>query len=213
VLNTKLKLRLAALVGGVGLSLVLTGCGDDGGDDPSAVQTAPNGDVFNDADVEFATAMIPHHAQALEMVDQTVGRELSPDLQALAAQIREAQAPEVEQMSDWLTAWEEPVPETSLDHSNAEGHGHEGDDMEGMEDMADMPGMMSAEEMDELEAASDTEFEALFLEMMIDHHQGAVEMAETEQSEGEYADAIALAKAIEESQTTEIETMEQLLGS
>ena len=205
---TKKLLPLASL--GLGLSLVLVGCGDDGGDDPSAVQTAPNGDVFNDADVEFATGMIPHHAQALEMVDQTVGRELSPDVQALAAQIREAQAPEVEQMSDWLTTWEEPVPETSLDHSNAEGHGHEGD---GMEDMGDMPGMMSAEEMDELEAASDADFERLFLEMMIDHHQGAVEMAETEQAEGEYADAVALAEAIEKSQTAEIETMEQLLGS
>ncbi|MDQ4052214.1 MAG: DUF305 domain-containing protein [Actinomycetota bacterium] len=191
---TKKLLPIASL--GLGLSL-LVGCGDDG-DDPAAVQTAPNGDVFNEADVEFATEMIPHHAEALEMVDQTVGRDLSPDVQALAAQIREAQAPEVEEMTDWLTAWEEPVPETSLDHANAEGHGHD----EG-----------GADEMDELEAASDAEFEPLFLEMMIEHHQGAVEMAETEQSDGEYADAIALAEAIEKSQTSEIETMEQLLGS
>jgi uncharacterized protein (DUF305 family) len=196
VLTNKKKLRLAALVGGVGLSLVLAGCGDDdGGDDPAAVETASNGDVFNDADVDFATSMIPHHAQALEMVDLTVGRELSPEVESLTAAIREAQAPEVELMTDWLTAWDEPVPETSLNHANAESEGH---DMEGM---------------DELEAASDAEFEPLFLEMMIDHHQGAVEMAETEQADGEYADAIALAEAIEKSQTAEIETMEGLLGS
>jgi len=216
VLTNKKKLRLAALVGGVGLSLVLAGCGDDdeSGDDPATVQTASNGEVFNDADMEFATSMIPHHAQALEMVDLTVGRELSPEVESLTAAIREAQAPEVEQMTDWLTAWDEPVPETSLNHANAESEGH---DMEGMDDdmegMEDMPGMMSGGEMDELEAASDAEFESMFLEMMIEHHTGAVEMAETEQAEGEYADAIALAEAIESSQTEEIETMEGLLGS
>ena len=113
-------------------------------------------------------------------------------------------------MTDWLTAWEQPVPETSLDHTNAEGHGH---DEAGMDEMGDMPGMMSAEEMDELEAASDAEFEPLFLEMMIEHHEGAVEMAETERADGEFADAIALAEAIESSQTAEIATMEGLLGS
>lgn len=202
----KKKLQIAVLASAVALSL--TACGGDDDAEPTDVRTAGNGELFNDADVEFATAMIPHHAQALEMVDLTVGRDLSPEVQALAAQIREAQAPEVEQMTDWLTAWEEPVPETSLNHANAEGEGH---DMDGM-DVDEMPGMMSADEMDELEAAADADFEAMFLEMMIEHHQGAVEMAETEQSDGEYADAIKLAEAIETSQTAEIETMEGLLG-
>ena len=203
--------RLVALAC-LALSVGLAGCGDDGddGDAPRAAQTASNGDVFNDADVEFASSMIPHHAQALKMVDLTVGRTLSPEVQSLADEIREAQAPEVEQMSDWLTAWDEPIPETSLDHANAEGHGHDG---EGMDDMGEMPGMMSADEMAELEGASDAEFEPRFLEMMIEHHQGAVEMASTEQADGAYADAIALAEAIEASQTAEIETMEGLLGS
>ena len=203
----KKKHHVAVLVSAIALSL--TGCGNDDDAQPSDVRTASDGELFNDADVEFATAMIPHHAQALEMVDLTVGRDLSPEVQALAAQIREAQAPEVEQMSDWLTSWDEPVPETSLNHANAEGEGH---DMEGM-DSDEMPGMMSADEMDELEAAPDAEFEAMFLEMMIDHHQGAVDMAETEQSDGEYAEAVTLAEAIETSQTAEIETMEGLLGS
>jgi len=203
----KKKHHVAVLVSAIALSL--TGCGNDDDAQPSDVRTASDGELFNDADVEFATAMIPHHAQALEMVDLTVGRDLSPEVQALAAQIREAQAPEVEQMSDWLTSWDEPVPETSLNHANAEGEGH---DMEGM-DSDEMPGMMSADEMDELEAAPDAEFEAMFLEMMIEHHEGAVEMAETEQSDGEYAEAVTLAEAIETSQTAEIETMEGLLGS
>ena len=204
----KKKHQVAVLVSAIALSL--TGCGGDDDAAPSDVRTAASGELFNDADVEFATAMIPHHAQALEMVDLTVGRDLSPEVQALAAQIREAQAPEVEQMTDWLTAWDEPVPETSLNHVNGDDDGH---GMEGMDDLDEMPGMMSADEMDALEAASGADFEPMFLEMMVEHHQGAVEMAETEQSDGEYADAVKLAEAIETSQTTEIETMEGLLGS
>jgi uncharacterized protein (DUF305 family) len=192
------------------MCLVVAGCGSDDASEPAAVRTAANGDLFNDADVEFASAMVPHHAQALEMVGLTVGRDLSPEVQELAATIREAQAPEVEQMTDWLTAWDEPVPETSLNHANAHSDGH---DLAGMADAEDMPGMMTADEIDELEAAADTEFEPLFLEMMIEHHEGAVEMAQTERNDGEHADAVALATSIEASQTEGIETMERLLGS
>lgn len=186
----------SVVVGALALVLV-AGCGDDeGGSEPSAARTAGDGTTYNDADVEFASEMIPHHAEALAMVDLTVGRELSPEVQALAAAIREAQAPEVEQMTDWLTAWGEPVPETALDHSNA--HGHDGD--------ADAA-------MEELEAAPDQEFERLFLEMMIEHHEGAVEMAASEQADGEYTAAVDLAGVIETSQTAEIETMRALLDS
>jgi uncharacterized protein (DUF305 family) len=200
------KLGLASLA----MCLVVAGCGSDDASEPAAVRTAANGDLFNDADVEFASAMVPHHAQALEMVGLTVGRDLSPEVQELAATIREAQAPEVEQMTDWLTAWDEPVPETSLNHANAHSDGH---DLAGMADTEDMPGMMTADEIDELEAAADTEFEPLFLEMMIEHHEGAVEMAQTERNDGEHADAVALATSIEASQTEGIETMKRLLGS
>jgi uncharacterized protein (DUF305 family) len=192
------------------MCLVVAGCGNDDASEPAAVRTAANGDRFNDADVEFASAMVPHHAQALQMVGLTVRSDLSPEVQELAATIREAQAPEVEQMTDWLTAWDEPVPETSLNHANAHSDGH---DLAGMADAEDMPGMMTADEIDELEAAADTEFEPLFLEMMIEHHEGAVEMAQTERNDGEHADAIALATSIEASQTEGIETMERLLGS
>ncbi len=201
------KLRLGVFAGGVVLSLVATGCGSDDAEDPTALRTASNGEVFNDADVEFATSMIPHHAQALEMVDLTVGRDLSPEVQAVADAIREAQTPEVEQMTDWLVSWDQPVPATSMDHANAHGDAQ----TEDLDDH-DMPGMMSADEMDALAAASDGEFGDLFLEMMIQHHQGAVEMARTEQTEGEYADSIALAQSIESSQEEEIATMEGLLG-
>lgn len=193
--------------------LALAGCGDDDAGATDETRTAANGDEFNDADVAFATDMIPHHAQALAMVDLTQGRELDPEVQRLTEDIRAAQAPEIEQMVDWLTAWDEPVPETMRDHANShdmgEGDGH---DMEEMDD-GDMPGMMSDEEMTELEDAPDADFQTMWLEMMIDHHEGAVEMARTEQEDGVFEPATELAESIETSQEKEIALMEGLLGS
>lgn len=207
--------RTAALVAlTTALAVPLAACGDDTSDRPSSNRTAGNGDVYNDADVAFATEMIQHHAQALSMVDLADGRPLDPQVQQLTEAIRAAQGPEIETMSDWLTAWDQEVPETMRDHSNA-GHdmgGDMSDRMEGMDpEHSDMPGMMSAEEMDELQDASDAEFQDLWLEMMVEHHEGAVEMARTEQEDGQFADAIALAQEIQTAQQQEIETMEGLL--
>lgn len=187
--------------------LALGACGDDGDDGPEhAVRTAPNGAEFNDADSEFATDMIQHHAQALAMVDLTLGRRLDPEVRRLAEDIRMAQAPEIAQLTGWLTDWDRPVPETVRDHANAHGDGHGAID-------EDMPGMMSAEDMSALEAARGEEFRRLWLEMMVEHHQGAVEMARTEQDEGHFGPAVDLAEEIESAQEREIATMEELLGS
>ncbi|GAA3549490.1 DUF305 domain-containing protein [Nocardioides daeguensis] len=210
--------RLACATGAITLALALAACGD--GDDgregrPAAVETARNGNVFNSADVAFATAMIPHHAQALQMALLAQDRPLSPEVRALVDQIQAAQTPEVETMTTWLTDWDKKVPATSLDHANA---GHDLDDMEGMggaddSDVPghDMPGMMSGDQLDELEESSDADFPRLWMEMMIEHHEGAITMARTEQADGRFADAIALAKAIVEGQSAEITTMEKLL--
>ncbi|GAA4748431.1 DUF305 domain-containing protein [Nocardioides endophyticus] len=201
-----------ALATALGVTLAACGDGSDAGS-PSSTQTASNGDVFNGADVSFASDMIQHHAQALTMVDLTEGRVLDPDVQQLAEDIRAAQGPEIEVMSDWLTAWDEEVPETIRDHSNA-GHDMGGDmseQMEGMED-SDMPGMMSGEEMDELQDASDGEFQDMWLEMMVEHHEGAVAMAKSEQEDGKFSDAVELATTIESAQMQEIEQMKGLLG-
>ncbi len=191
---------LAALLAALS---VLSACGNDDASEPET-HAAANGDEFNDADVEFASDMIQHHAQALTMVDLTMGRQLDPEVQQLAEDIRAAQSPEIEQMTDWLTAWDQPIPETMRDHANAHGDGE-------IEIDPDMPGMMSPEEMAELEAAKGAEFQPMWLEMMIEHHEGAIEMAETEQSEGNHADAIELAENIESAQQDEISTMEGML--
>lgn len=195
------------------LLIVLTGCG--GGTDARTVppeRTAPNGDVFNEADVAFATAMIPHHAQALSMVDLARGRELSPEVRRLTVDILEAQAPEIETMVDWLTAWGEPVPATMRDHAHA-GHG-DGGGTTGGEEPAEapaMPGMMSAQDLTELQHASDAEFERLWLEMMVEHHRGAIAMAEDQRENGIFAPATDLAASVVTSQRAEITVMESLL--
>ncbi|TNM38341.1 DUF305 domain-containing protein [Nocardioides albidus] len=205
--------RLACAAGAVALAAGLVGCGDDGGHDdhrePAAIETARNGDVFNTADVEFATMMIPHHAQALQMALMAQDRPLSPELRALVDQIQAAQTPEVETMTTWLTDWDKEIPPTSMDHVHG---GHHGEGAEMPEDMATMPGMMSTERMEELEDSSDTAFPELWMTMMIEHHEGAITMARTEQEDGRFADAIALAESIEEAQAAEIDTMEDLLG-
>ena len=186
------------------LATALAGCGGDTTDErPAAVRTASNGDRFNDADVSFASEMIPHHADALVMVDMTQGRELTPEMTDLTEDIRAAQAPEIEQMADWLTAWGEEVPETSRDHVNSH-------DMDDMGEMGDGMGM-DPDDLAALEDSDGTAFEQMWLQMMIEHHEGAIEMAQDEQSDGVSDDAVALAESIVASQTAEIDRMETML--
>jgi uncharacterized protein (DUF305 family) len=198
--RTSALLVIAALA----LATSLAGCGEsETTAKPTDTRTAANGDVYNAADVRFAQQMIPHHAQAIQMVDMTRGRDLSPEVEQLAAEILQTQTPEIEAMTQWLTAWEEEVPETGRDHANAHG--------DGMGDGG--VGMMSEDEMDDLESSPPGDFEDMWLQMMVEHHEGAVEMALTEQEDGAFGPAIDLAGAIETGQSAEIELMEQLLDS
>ncbi len=183
--------------------LTLAACGEDSEHDGHSASAVPASEPFNQADVDFATQMIQHHAQALSMVDLTEHRDLSLELSALAEQIRMAQGPEIETMVDWLTEWDQPIPETMRDHANA--HGGEA------EMNTEMPGMMSADDMAELEAAQGAEFERMWLQMMIEHHQGAITMVQDEIDNGENPDAVNLARAIKDGQTAEIEAIENLL--
>jgi len=220
--------RAAALVGvlGLGLGLALSGCGSDNSSAGSLTATSSgtgssmdHGSMsadtgHNDADVTFATEMIPHHEQALAMVTMTEGRDLDPAVQTLADNIKAAQTPEIQTMTGWLTSWGAAVPSASPS-----------DDMSGMGGMSDMPsmsasagsmssmpGMMSDADMTKLKNASDAEFQKMWLQMMIKHHEGAVQMAQTEQTEGQYQPAIDLAGQIIASQSKEIDTMKKLLG-
>lgn len=197
--------RLAVATAAITALAGLAACGADDDKTGSGTSSAQPGAAFNEADVTFATGMIPHHQQALEMVDLTEGRTLDPAVRTLADQIEAAQAPEIDTMSGWLTDWGKPVPA-------ATGTGDDSHDMGGMDmGSGDMPGMMSADEMAGLENASDAAFEAMWLRMMIRHHQGAVTMARTELADGRYDAATKLAQAVIDGQQAEIDQMSRLL--
>jgi len=163
---------------------------------PSADGTPASG-PHNAADVTFATGMIPHHGQALEMAAMAVMKATDPQVKQLAVAIQGAQTPEIVQMSGWLSGWGEPVPDPSMSGMGMSG--------------IDMTGMMSEQDMTRLKDATGTKFDRLWLEMMVTHHQGAVAMAKTEQQDGQNSDAKKLAVLIIAGQSKEIATMQGLL--
>lgn len=191
--------RSAALAGLLAGALVLTGCG--GGDEPAAGSdrgSASQADAA-EADVTFAAGMVPHHAQAVEMADLVLGKAPSAPVAELARKIKAAQQPEIEQLEALL----EDLGKESGGHG---GHGdteHAG---------AMHAGMMSEEQMRELEAATGAEAERLFLTLMIEHHEGAIEAAEAELADGAHEPALTLAKKIRDDQRAEIATMRALLA-
>ncbi|MGV9865779.1 DUF305 domain-containing protein [Rhodococcus koreensis] len=183
-------------------ALVLTGCSTDSagnsttsGATTSAVQSQAQ---FNDADIAFLNGMYPHHAQAVEMADMVAGRTDTADVVALAAAIKAAQQPEMDRMTDWLQQWGQPVPASDMS-----GMGHSTDHGDGM---------MSADRLDALTALSGTEFDRQWLTMMIEHHEGAIEMANAELADGENSDARQMAADIVTAQQREIADMRAALG-
>ena len=112
-----------------------------------------------------------------------------------AGDIEKAQDPEIKTMKSWLTSWGKPV---------SAGHG-------GMDH--GMSGMLSDKDMKELKAANGKEFDRRFTKLMVDHHKGAVDMAEEERGEGRNATAKKLASDVAKSQTKEINDLQQLHNS
>ncbi|MEV8309577.1 DUF305 domain-containing protein [Streptomyces flavidovirens] len=199
--------RAAAVAAAATAAVVLAACG--GGNDssaghdghaktssPTASASAGQGER-NAADIAFAKGMIPHHRQAVEMAELAETRYRSAEVKKLAAEIKKAQGPEIKTLSGWLTAWGEEVPE---ENESGEHAGHS------------MSGMMTPEEMDKLERSSGRAFDTAFLELMVKHHEGAVEMARTEQSDGAYRPAKDMAGDIVASQSAEITRMKKLLA-
>ena len=194
VLNRTLALVGVLVLGLAGCSGTVSGTpGMDHSASPDATGSASAAN-FNDADVQFAQMMIPHHTQAIEMSDMLLAKkDVNPEVVALAEQIKAAQQPEIDTMSDWLKAW-----------------GANTDGTDGM-DHGDGNGMMTEDQMSALEQADGASGQRLFLEHMIEHHSGAIMMAEDEVANGQNPDAVALAKVIIESQQAEVKEMETLL--
>ncbi|GAA3068428.1 DUF305 domain-containing protein [Streptomyces glomeratus] len=213
--------RTAALATAVTAAVVLAACGSSSdssssspssghsGHDMGAMSSAsPSGTAaqgsHNAQDLSFAQGMIPHHRQAVAMADLAASRAKSPQVKDLAAKIKQAQDPEINTMSGWLKAWGEKVPDDSMSGMESmPGMDHSG---------SSMPGMMPDHDMDKLKGLSGDAFDKAFLQMMTSHHQGAIEMAKTEQAKGAYGPAEATAKSIVTSQSAEITAMNKLLG-
>ncbi|AKT50945.1 DUF305 domain-containing protein [Arsenicicoccus sp. oral taxon 190] len=143
-------------------------------------------------DVMFVQMMIPHHQQAIEMADMALSKTTaSGKVKGLATDIKKAQDPEIATMRGWLTSWgASPSASGGMDHGS---------------------GMMSAADMNKLKAAQGADFDRMWITMMIDHHRGAVSMAEQVLATTQDPDVKKLADAIITAQKAEITTMQGLL--
>ena len=191
------KLTAAAIA--TAAALALTGCtiniGGTSDDDNSGMMgnsgmmNTKSSGAYSGADIMFAQMMIPHHQQAVDMGTLAETRALSPEVKKLAAQIKSEQAPEITQMKGWLKD-----ANASLDMGHDMGMG----------------GMLSDTEMEALKNAKGAEFDRLYLEGMIQHHKGAIHMAQMV-VDSNNAEVAKLGKAIIDSQTKQITYMESLL--
>ncbi len=163
----------------------------------------PASGPHSDADVAFATGMVPHHAQAVQMADMALGQATKPEIKTLATEIKASQNPEIQTMSGWLVGWGKPVPTPG------------GSDMSGMGGSTGEPmgGMMSPKDMSDLGKATGTAFDRMWLQMMTKHHRSAITMAQTELSQGQNPDAKKLAQTIIDGQTKEITQMTGILAT
>ncbi|MFH9725570.1 DUF305 domain-containing protein [Streptomyces sp. NPDC017254] len=213
---TRRTTRKIALVGAAtATGLLLSACGTDDGKSgmdhgdpsvsgapavtataaPSATGAAATG-AFNDADVMFAQMMIPHHEQALEMAKLAGGRAEDAEVKKLVTAIEQAQDPEIQKMKAWLKGWGRP---DSAGHGSGGGSGH------------GMAGMMSDQDMKDLAAVKGKAFDRKFAELMIAHHDGAVDMARDEQRNGRNATAKALADDVVRTQSAEVTALRKIL--
>jgi uncharacterized protein (DUF305 family) len=143
-------------------------------------------------EVDFAQMMIPHHEQAIVMSDLALANNAGPEVSALAISIQSSQAPEIEQMRGIISRYGGEVIHDHGDH--------------------DMPGMLTSEQLDQLGRAQGPEFDQLFLLGMIEHHKGAIVMAQDVLGASDDEEVTALAQQIIAEQEREIQQMEQLLS-
>jgi uncharacterized protein (DUF305 family) len=152
-----------------------------------------------EADVQFMQGMIGHHAQALEMTELLKTRTNSDDMRKLAGRIETSQADEIKMMQTWLERRGQPLPDPHAHH-----HGGKL-----------MPGMLTAEEMDRLAAAKGPNFDQLFLELMIKHHEGALVMVKdlfASAGAGQESEIFAFASDVDSDQRMEIDRMSAMLA-
>lgn len=193
--------RLAVLLVALFAALFLASCSGSAdhpeshsSDEPVATAQPPG---FNADDHAFATNMIPHHEQAIELAALAPDRSTNPELIALAAKISAEQEPEIKALRVFLVQWDEN-PQDNQDNTSHEGHGA-------------MAGMVDEATMTKLGSLQGAEFDTLWLQSMISHHQGAIEMAKAEVANGQNDDIKNMAQTMIDTQQAEITQMDQML--
>lgn len=158
----------------------------------------PKGAIFTEADVRFMQGMIAHHAQAIFMSRLAAGHDASEHLLKFAQKIDQSQQAEIRLMQQWLRANGQFAPDTSAWHQMS------------------MPGMLTTEQLQQLEGAKGTDFDRLFLTLMIQHHDGALKMVSdlfATPNAAQDIDVSVFANDVQTVQTAEIGTMRRMLSN
>jgi uncharacterized protein (DUF305 family) len=164
--------------------------------DMSAPVSIPNGAVFTAADVHFMQGMIAHHAQAIYMSRMAREHGANPRVLKFATKIDQSQIAEIRLMQDWLVRNGQSAPDTSSWRH------------------MQMPGMLTAQQLEDLDAAKGADFDREFLTLMIQHHEGALKMVSdlfATPLAGQDVDVSVFANDVETVQTAEIATMHAML--
>jgi uncharacterized protein (DUF305 family) len=162
---------------------------------PSAAQ------AHNSADITFAQNMMPCHKQAIQMSDIVLTKQgIDPRVVQVANQIKAAEDADIQRMQSWLSQWQQPT--TPMMPSPTAG----------MPAMQGMAGMMSPEQMTALQNALGADASKQFLTMMIQNHQHAIMLAQSEIGSGQYPPTVAMAHSIATSEQQEVNTMQGILG-
>lgn len=199
-----------AMAAGLLVALTLGGCASRS---PEAAATAPATATATpssrpspaEPDVRFMTDMIGHHSQAVRIAGWAPSHDASPAVQRLAERIVVGQNDEIALLTRWLRNHGQPVPATDSTHQMHQMHQHQM-----------MPGMLTAEQLAQLDQAKGPEFDRLFLEFMIAHHQGALVMVDQlfgSQGAAQDETVFRLASDVYADQSTEIDRMQKMLAA
>jgi uncharacterized protein (DUF305 family) len=191
--------RIVAVTAVLATAVVVSSCSKGNDDSQHATATSTTSAtvaVHNADDVMFAQMMIPHHQQAVELAALAPEHSTNQALLTLAATVSAEQQPEINAMKALLLQWD-------VDPNARDDHGGHGAGMQGMVDDATMA---------KLKSLKGPEFDTLWLQAMIGHHQGAIDMAKAEIANGQSVDMTAMAKTMVTAQQAEINQMKRMLG-
>jgi uncharacterized protein (DUF305 family) len=189
-----MRTRAARLTGAAVVAFATAACGGSTAPPPAvaAPGATPAAPVFNQVDVDFVAHMSQHHGQALLMTELAARKARSPEVKQLATRISQIRAPEIDRFGAWLAAWGEAGAEMPPHGIGGEHNG---------------PGMLKEAEVERLGAVSAQRFDRTFLDLMVSHHRGGMQLTKAEVARGRNPEAVQLARDIRASATTAVSQM------